>query len=144
MVERMVQVSAELVEHVRWVFNTMNLGPNVVDALTAVLSQPNPSAEPCMGGAGCTAPVHLHGCFADRGDCNSPDEHTPPRIEDMAPGTELTADYFRTTRRVRVIDPGGVWLRGIDDESLSVRVDDLDPSTIRDVTPPSETPEVSA
>lgn len=60
----------------------------------------------------------------------------PPSIAYMAPGTELTADYFRITRRVRVIDPGGVWLRGIDDESLSVRADDLDPSTIRDVTPP--------
>lgn len=61
----------------------------------------------------------------------------PPSIADMAPGTELTADYHPVTRRVRVIDTGSVWLRGIDDESPSVRVDDLDPSTIRNVTPPA-------
>lgn len=60
----------------------------------------------------------------------------PTSIIDMAPGTELTVDYYRVTRRVRVLETGSVWLRGIDGESPSVRVDDLDSSTIRDVTPP--------
>ncbi|MCS6578216.1 hypothetical protein [Curtobacterium poinsettiae] len=81
MAERMVQVSVELVEHVRWVFNTMNLGPNVVDALTAVLSQPTPSAESCT----CPPPATHLGEGPDQ-DCPKHGDRvhaSSPRVEDI-------------------------------------------------------------
>ena len=29
----------------------------------------------CTGAGTCTAPVHIHGCFADQGSCDDPTEH---------------------------------------------------------------------
>lgn len=33
------------------------------------------SHRSCSGTPDCAAAVHLHGCFADFGDCNFPEEH---------------------------------------------------------------------
>lgn len=29
----------------------------------------------CSGAITCTAPLHIHGCYADTGNCNNPDDH---------------------------------------------------------------------
>lgn len=29
----------------------------------------------CQGHATCAAPTHVHGCFADKGDCDDPGDH---------------------------------------------------------------------
>jgi hypothetical protein len=51
------------------------------DAVLALFPQPTRSAdEHCTGGDDCTAPTHVHGCFADRGTCAHPDEHPPVSI----------------------------------------------------------------
>lgn len=34
-----------------------------------------PTPRPCTGNLLCTAEVHIHGCHADHGACDSPDEH---------------------------------------------------------------------
>lgn len=31
--------------------------------------------EECTGAGDCTASPHMHGCYADRGDCDRPGEH---------------------------------------------------------------------
>ncbi len=41
---------------------------------------------PCAGTKDCKATVHIHGCFADFGVCESPEEHKP-RLH-PTPGTE--------------------------------------------------------
>lgn len=33
----------------------------------------------CQGHGACDAPLHVHGCFADDGDCDSPGEHETTR-----------------------------------------------------------------
>ena len=32
----------------------------------------------CSGSRECEAEVHIHGCFADEGNCDEPDEHLMP------------------------------------------------------------------
>lgn len=32
-------------------------------------------AEVCTGAGDCTVGRHIHGCYADRGNCDSPEEH---------------------------------------------------------------------
>lgn len=48
--------------------------------------------EHCTGGDDCTAPTHVHGCFADDGSCSTPDEHKPslslPTREQIAAAME--------------------------------------------------------
>lgn len=39
------------------------------------MSAPENRNAACTGGAFCEAEVHIHGCFADDGRCDEPDEH---------------------------------------------------------------------
>ena len=34
-----------------------------------------PAPGECTGASDCTVPVHVHGCYADMGGCDSPEEH---------------------------------------------------------------------
>jgi hypothetical protein len=115
----------------------------IIDAL---LSQPTPTAEhhdlcatriPGMGIPGLEGvpqPCNCHLFLPE-----------PPRIEDMAPGTRFVG------RHVKPEECGGVdhsWfvIRSsrpplvISDEGQHWSGDSIDPSTIRDVTPPAVTP----
>ncbi|WP_176491732.1 hypothetical protein [Curtobacterium sp. 'Ferrero'] len=98
------------------------------DAVLALLSQPTSTAE------------HDEDCFA--GEWNEAAGVTcvctcgvePPRPEDMAPGTtfDSAGDTFT------VMDSfGDRWLQKDDGDAWDI--EDIDPSTIRDVTPPPTT-----
>ncbi len=34
--------------------------------------------DKCDGSGSCKASPHVHGCYADRGDCEAPQEHVEP------------------------------------------------------------------
>lgn len=36
-------------------------------------------AEKCTGAHDCTVAQHIHGCYADRGECDAPEEHAGRR-----------------------------------------------------------------
>ena len=38
-------------------------------------------ADACDGSSGCTAQTHIHGCFADQGNCDEPGEHASEPLE---------------------------------------------------------------
>ncbi|WIB65807.1 hypothetical protein [Curtobacterium sp. MCBD17_040] len=105
----------------------------------------------CDGSGHCRSPLHVHGCYADDGNCEEPREHAllsqpspsvgPPRVEDLAPGTTLVAcldGSYSDTRPfvyMAVLLSGGKRLVGADGQIWSA--DQFEPLTIRNVTPPS-------
>ncbi|MDT0211220.1 hypothetical protein [Curtobacterium sp. BRD11] len=94
-----------------------------VAAMSALLSQPTPTAEP------------IDAVSASCVDGATPEQQRetaePPRIEDMAPGTTFTAAASSDVWRWAVRQDGQVVSGlGIGPKSS------IDPSTIRDVTPP--------
>jgi hypothetical protein len=113
------------------------------DAVLALFSQPSPStpsAEPdvdvcfyCLG-----AGYHDGGDMRDDEPCSAcrgTGLAEPPRIEDMAPGTSFTASRdwgarlvmrFMVTKSSQCVDHNGTW----------ANASSIDPSTVRDVTPP--------
>ncbi|WP_284761533.1 hypothetical protein [Curtobacterium sp. MEB011] len=130
--EPTVQVPVSLIERL--------LGNRTTDTwneLRALLSQPTPSAV-LTGGIG----------YPVREAARREDEHArsvatadPPSIEDMVPGTTFTAGWPHTGRPthwvvlndgVRCIEHG----RGYYGTAWSLHDAPIDPSTIRDVTPP--------
>jgi hypothetical protein len=36
------------------------------------------NVSPCTGAADCPEQTHIHGCFADIGNCDEPEQHTEP------------------------------------------------------------------
>jgi hypothetical protein len=42
---------------------------------TVVPTSANCPIHYCDGSGNCTATKHIHGCFADRGNCDTPGEH---------------------------------------------------------------------
>lgn len=42
-----------------------------------LMPDPQPPAPACDGTAYCNAETHVHGCYSDSGDCDSPGEHKP-------------------------------------------------------------------
>lgn len=109
-------------------------GVRLSDELEALLSQPTPTAEPidavsasCVDGA---APEQQRETAA------------PPRPEDMAPGTTFTgrhADHWKRFEydgagRIRFVGGSGTWFLLTGPRGIRI-----DPSTIRDVTPPAVT-----
>lgn len=96
-----------------------------VPETAAALSQPTPNAETCICNTGPDTDgpdidCHVHGL--------------PPGIEDMAPGTTFTEEIRWTvtaTSRPNILvahsEHGGIRF-----------LDQFDPSTIRDITPPKE------
>jgi hypothetical protein len=123
---------------------------DIYGELHTLLSQPSPSALPHFCTPGCTnenCPVkpltdaeaaELRAVLSDRGLAMPVG---PPSIADMVPGTTFTAQQWGgathfplkaiSAERFEVQDDAGGWLS----------VEDVDPSTIRDVTPPPATPE---
>lgn len=71
--------------------------------------------------------------FADAARRLSEKTAEPPRIEDMAPGTTFVASLVGLSfpEACELLSSGLVYTRG-----MSWSVDNIDPSTIRDVTPP--------
>lgn len=63
----------------------------------------------------------------------------PPRIEDMAPGTQFTAQYRMTGRRALFAKVGKWSVVEVAVGALTIHGAVLDPSTIRDVTSPAVT-----
>lgn len=63
---------------------------------------------------------------------------TPPRIEDMGPGTTFSRDDYpdEVWTVKRDICDGGIY--ALSDGHRSQNVEDIDPSTIRDVRPPKD------
>jgi hypothetical protein len=46
----------------------------------------------CSGASDCRAAVHIHGCYADKGNCSEPSEHSTD-----APNRHVCADYTVTS-----------------------------------------------
>jgi hypothetical protein len=121
------------------------LRSKITEAVAAVLSQPNPSAEPVCA---CGHPEFDHGHSEGDGCLHCPCKEliaTQPRIEDMAPGTTFTAEgvgVSGTLHRFTVTDqrsPGGHrYLRCATHDGNGAIESYVEPSTIRDVTPPKE------
>ncbi len=103
----------------------------IADAVLALLSQPTRTPEATWDERN----WELEPGYWDR--------HTePPRIEDMTPGTFLTVQVFGilTPHRVCVVRGDRTIVKKVDrldGRSQYIAVADIDPSTIRDVTPPA-------
>ncbi len=106
----------------------------IADAVLALLSQPAPTAEPRD---------------PDRWKKQAQEmlDAAPPSIADMVPGTTFTAEgegVPGTLHRFEVRDVttplGDRYLRCLTHEGRGARGSYVDPSTIRDVTPPVVTP----
>jgi len=122
----------------------------VKDAVLALFPQPTPSAEPehdecprCKGygidpsvqRAGDMV-IDCHRCDGT-GEIPQPESSTaPPSIVDMAPETTFTRDDYpgEVWTVKRDVCDGGIYV--LSDGHRSQNAEDLDPSTIRDVTPP--------
>ncbi len=122
------------------------------DAAVALLSQPTPTAEPdacprCGGTGEVEDDSHRHTGLPTVGRCglcggSGRVTAEPPRIEDMAPGTTFVGTLSPTrgsvaeprTRRLFVTVGPDLY----DERGLHWYEEDVDPSTIRDVTPPKE------
>lgn len=110
-------------------------------AVLALFSQPSPST-PSAGACICT-----FGPDCDGPNIECPVHGLPPRIEDMAPGTTFTGTTRQgfTQRFERVgqsrmkAQNGTIW--NVQDSRGRYRID---PSTVRDVTPPPALPEAPA
>lgn len=74
-----------------------------------------------------------HEHYAKYGDPHG-EQTAPPRIEDMAPGTTFTAEV--PDRWLVQVESGGALFADTCVERKSL--EHIDPSTIRDVTPPME------
>ncbi|MBF4602818.1 hypothetical protein [Curtobacterium sp. VKM Ac-2884] len=128
----------------------------ITDAVLAALSQSAPTAESSVSicacghargehwGAGgqctmvdCSCRGHVHKEFFG-------EVAAPPRIADMVPGTTFTAAYGRdlsaSTRWMRCTGPS----RCVNVGGVRFDADAIDPSTIRDVTPPPAASEADA
>lgn len=152
--EPTVQVPVSLIED--WATQAEDAKAwSAANSMRHLLSQPTPSAEPVSA-----AQLLRERAEADPGSHRESLARgygvgdAPPRIEDMAPGTTFTCEYQdwatngrpkqrylcaiarsgSTSTRLCFLDPSGA--------SLHIREaqQTIDPSTIRDVTPPKETP----
>lgn len=45
-----------------------------------------PRVRPCNGSAACTTNIHIHGCFADTGACDDPENHVTASYHRAAGG----------------------------------------------------------
>ena len=142
-----MQVPVSLIERVkRAVLDTAFLSQEDAEAVwqrvAAALSQPTPSAErddllSCLE-LGDDGNYHWDTDMLDRllerhmGEFPA----APPRIEDMAPGTTFTAPLRDNSEDRRWM----VTAHGLASSDGSAGVDSkwIDPSTIRDVTPPKD------
>lgn len=115
-----------------------------IDAVLALFQQPTPSAEHDRHCASRTIMLPVDPPRAAACDCGAAAE--PVSIADMVPGTTFTARHVDPDEcggidhRWFVIRPGARPLV-ISDEGQHWSGDSVDPSTIRDVTPPPATPE---
>lgn len=129
-VEPTVQVPVSLIEDARDAIDTQDWEhANTRAALDALLSQSTPTAdEPGLTPSELRAWRALDQQKADAG---------PPRIEDMAPGTTFRADTIATRYGSRwTVLPSGRVESGM---GIGHEASEIDPSTIRDVTPPAGT-----
>lgn len=106
----------------------------IADAVVALLSQPNPTAERHAYTCTCDAcRVPLVNKVAELGQAIA----GPPRPEDMAPGTTFTADDASNGRTSRWRKEPDGWFSHVVNGGRQVSPQPrIDPSTIRDVTPP--------
>lgn len=130
MAERMLLVPVSLIERLRdtYVGRDYEAADAAVSALLALLSQPTPTAGACI----CT-----FGPDTDGPNIDCPIHGQWPIITDMAPGTTLIArpaGEDTQEARFRVAPAGRLTIEGW--RLTGLTIDDLDPSTIRDVTPP--------
>lgn len=137
MTEQMVQVPVSLIEAVYDCSDDGIVLPRIyVERLRALLSQPTPSAEAVCA---CGHPEFDHGHSEGDGCLHCPCKEfatTPPRIQDMAPGT--TFEYpFRWEVGAHKSTSGRTVAHMTGRIGTAVWLDDLDPSTIRDVQPPA-------
>lgn len=142
--DRTVQVPVSLIERALTSMTTERYDNAAARELEALLPQPTPTAEhaddcsidvvtwvPGWEGVPTALPGHC--------DCGRGADAKPPRIEDMAPGTTFTARLHLMdglTDRCVFMRVDGVDV--VDDAGARWHPQDIDPSTIRDVTPPKE------
>lgn len=118
------------------------------DAVLALFPQPTPSADqiislcPRCGGSGCVGLADCRLCWGS-GEVSNPAPFAEPvSIADMAPGTTLWARFVDEDHdRFLVIVNEPEWPVLDPIAADQWQYSHVDPSTIRDVTPPAATPE---
>lgn len=148
MAERMVQVPESLIEGLLNDFG--NRRARAMRDARALLSQPTPTASE----SDIRLALARRWLNIDRSDGfeglhailfgplpSGTSTAEPPRIEDMAPGTMFTAQMIGSNREHRLTAPNFGVQYHVADHDVWIHRRDIDPSTIRDVTPPPTTPE---
>lgn len=106
---------------------------DLLDQARAHILRPLPPRKIPTADSRCTCPS---GGGSLRWPCPAyPSTAEPPSIDTMAPGTTLRADTTYGTRGELFFAAADGWLYGIG--GVRTNPDDIDPSTIRDVTPPA-------
>lgn len=131
MTERMVQVPVSLIEKLRG-FAQAARDYYTVEQVEALLSQPTPSAEHKPDCDRASELSTYCDCHVEQAVLHGPES---PQIEDMAPGTTFGIEFRWTVVR----DPSGATFLYRDNNGYAqwLLASDGDPTTIRDVTPPS-------
>jgi hypothetical protein len=107
-----------------------------VHAVLALFPQPTPSAEPRTACATCDGTRYVTGPTGGGVPCPTCNAE-PVSIADMAPGTRFVGDVRHGTQTFMVTIDSVIAA----ESGLNYFPEDIDPSTIRDVTPPPATPE---
>lgn len=68
------------------------------------IERPVPTAE-CTGDWRCGAALHVHGCFEDHGECDSPAEHPINGVEPSVPTREQIAEALHRSDESTSYDP---------------------------------------
>jgi hypothetical protein len=56
-------------------------------------------AGSCTGAEDCTVAVHVHGCYADKGACDAPEEHHPKPMAIAVMASKDERDHIDMLRR---------------------------------------------
>lgn len=67
----------------------------LMPVVTEAVQQARPWAE-CTGAGDCPGPWHVHGCYADTGQCNDPTDHQPSPDNVHAAIRDVLDQYRRT------------------------------------------------
>jgi hypothetical protein len=132
----------------RWYDTGGNLQERIADAVLALFPQPTPTAEPVCGGSATNCihrfhpPMHSMACPVGQAQNHPPSPAEPVSIADMTPGTRCREEVSGTVPSWAGEDQISpclcVLATGHDGRHQCSH--QVDPSTIRDVTPPPTTP----
>jgi len=82
-----------------------------MDAASCLACEASGWVDVCSGDSECTSDLHVHGCFADVGNCAAPGEHAHHN-PDMTPeryAAELDATYKSSAPALVFYEPVSWW-----------------------------------